>query len=286
MRDVEYRRTDRGVRLRPSSRRSLPGWRRICGLTQVGLACARGWPSSWRLRRWPPSPRSPAGPEGRALGGDGAARRGRDAAACVIQVVVWRRAMLSWRGVRPEDLHAEAGLSWVTHLASYAVALVGLIACMAGSAEAGWTATAAVLLAFTLLMILAAQVLGGVQYLRPSGPPGTLPAHMRRLIERAQPRRTSQLRAVRASGGLGSVLHRGDEPVADVAHGADHRLVLGPELGPQPPDMDVDGAGAAVVVIAPDVAEQLLAAEHPPRMLRQVLQQLELGVGQVELRRR
>ncbi len=59
---------------------------------------------------------------------------------------------------------------------------------MAGSAEAGWTAAAATLLALTLLMILAAQVLGGVQFLRPSGPPGTLPAHMRRLIQRAQPR--------------------------------------------------------------------------------------------------
>jgi hypothetical protein len=109
-------------------------------------------------------------------------------AACVIQFVVWRRAMASWRGIRPEDLHAEARLSWITHLASYAIALVALIACMAGSAEAGWTATAAVLLAFTLLMILAAQVLGGVQFLRASGPPGTLPAHMRRLVARAQPR--------------------------------------------------------------------------------------------------
>jgi hypothetical protein len=109
-------------------------------------------------------------------------------AACVIQFAVWRRAMASWRGVRPEDLHAEARLSWITHLASYGIALVALIACMAGSAEAGWTATAAVLLAFSLLMVLAAQVLGGVQFLRPGGPPGTLPAHMRRLIERAQPR--------------------------------------------------------------------------------------------------
>ena len=35
---------------------------------------------------------------------------------------VWRRAMASWRGMRPEDLHAEARLSWIAHLASYAVA--------------------------------------------------------------------------------------------------------------------------------------------------------------------
>ena len=110
-------------------------------------------------------------------------------AACAIQFAVWRRAMASWRGVRPEDLHAEARLSWITHLASYAIALVALIACMIASTEAGWTAIAAVLLALALLLILAAQVLGGVQFLRPGGPPGTLPAHMRRLIERAQPRR-------------------------------------------------------------------------------------------------
>jgi hypothetical protein len=111
-------------------------------------------------------------------------------AACAIQFAVWRRAMLSWRGIRPEDLHAEARLSWITHLASYAISLLGLIACMAASSQAGWTATAATLLALALLMILAAQVLAGVQFLRPSGPPGTLPAHMRRLIERAQPRAT------------------------------------------------------------------------------------------------
>src|SRR5436309_3197748 len=43
------------------------------------------------------------------------------------------------------------------------------------------------------------------------------------------------------------------EPVADVAHGADQGLVLGAELGPEPPDVHVDGAGAAEVVVAPDL---------------------------------
>jgi hypothetical protein len=110
-------------------------------------------------------------------------------AICVIQLVVWRIAMASWRGVRPEDLHAEARLSWIAHLISYPVALVALFAGMAGSAAAGWTATSSVLLAFTLLAVLVAQALAAVQFLRSSGPPGTLPAHMRRLIARAQPRR-------------------------------------------------------------------------------------------------
>src|SRR5829696_5913737 len=110
-------------------------------------------------------------------------------ALCVVQLVVWRIAMASWRGVHPEDLNAEARLSWIAHLVSYPVALVALLAGMAGSAAAGWTASSAVLLAFSLLLVLAAQALAAVQFLRPSGPPGTLPAHMRRLIARAQPRR-------------------------------------------------------------------------------------------------
>jgi hypothetical protein len=104
-------------------------------------------------------------------------------AVCVIQVLVWRRAMASWRGIRVQDLHGEARLSWIAHLVSYAIVLVALWVCIAGSVEAGLTATAATLLAVTLLLIIGGQVLAGVQYLRPSGPPGTLPAHMRRLIE-------------------------------------------------------------------------------------------------------
>jgi hypothetical protein len=54
--------------------------------------------------------------------------------------------------------------------------------------DAGLTATAAALLAITLLLIILGQVFAGVQYLRSSGPPGTLPAHMRRLIQRSHRR--------------------------------------------------------------------------------------------------
>ena len=109
-------------------------------------------------------------------------------AGCVIQVATWQRAIASWRGERVQDLHAEARLSWVAHVLSYPAVLVVLFGTMSGSARAGWSATAAVLLALTLLFVLAAQVLAGVQYLRPSGPPGTIPAHMRRLIERSRTR--------------------------------------------------------------------------------------------------
>jgi hypothetical protein len=100
---------------------------------------------------------------------------------CVIQVAVWRRAMASWLGRRVQDLHGEKQLSWIAHLTSYAVALAALFTCMGGSAAAGWSSASAVLLGITLFFVLAAQVLAGVQFLRPSGPPGTLPAHIRRL---------------------------------------------------------------------------------------------------------
>jgi hypothetical protein len=102
---------------------------------------------------------------------------------CIIQVVVWRRAMASWLGRRVQDLQGEARLSWIVHLLSYAVALAALFACMAGSDAAGWSSASSGLLAVTLIFVLAAQVLAGVQFLRPSGPPGTLPAHVRRLRE-------------------------------------------------------------------------------------------------------
>ena len=107
-------------------------------------------------------------------------------AICVVQVAVWRRAMASWLGKRAQDLQGEKRLSWIAHLASYAVALAALLSCMAGSDAAGWSSGSAVLLGVTLVFVLAAQVLAGVQFLRPSGPPGTLPAHIRRLNARSR----------------------------------------------------------------------------------------------------
>jgi hypothetical protein len=105
---------------------------------------------------------------------------------CLIQVVVWRRAMASWSGRRPHDLYGEARLSWIVHLVSYGIALAALFTCMEGSDAAGWVTASAGLLAITLLLLLVAQVLAGVQFLRPSGPPGTLPAHIRRLREQSR----------------------------------------------------------------------------------------------------
>jgi hypothetical protein len=45
------------------------------------------------------------------------------------------------------------------------------------------------------------------------------------------------------------------ESVTDVADGTDQGLMFGAKFGPQPPDVDVHGAGAAVIVVAPHVGQ-------------------------------
>src|ERR1019366_9005500 len=64
----------------------------------------------------------------------------------------------------------------------------------------------------------------------------------------------------------------GDEAIAHVADGADQGLVLRAELGAQPAHMHVDGAGAAEVVVAPHLLEQLGPAEYPARRLGEEFQ--------------
>src|SRR4051812_48098778 len=46
--------------------------------------------------------------------------------------------------------------------------------------------------------------------------------------------------------------------------------------------MHVHGAGAAVVVVTPDLVQQLVPREHASRVLGQVFEQLEFLVGQVQ----
>lgn len=105
-------------------------------------------------------------------------------AICGYQLWAWRQAMLVWRGERHRDLRPLARISWILHLSSYAVVVVALWASIAGSAAASWSATSSLLLVVALASMLAAQVLAAVQYVRDTGPPGTIPAHMRRLIDR------------------------------------------------------------------------------------------------------
>jgi hypothetical protein len=61
-------------------------------------------------------------------------------------------------------------------------------------------------------------------------------------------------------------------------HGADKRFEVA-QLGAQAPDVNVNGSSAAEVVIAPNLAEQLVASEYSARMLHQKLEQREFFEG-------
>ena len=50
----------------------------------------------------------------------------------------------------------------------------------------------------------------------------------------------------------------------------------------QPPDMHVDGAHLDLRILAPDPVEQLLAREHPARMLQEMPQQAEFGRAEMD----
>ena len=59
----------------------------------------------------------------------------------------------------------------------------------------------------------------------------------------------------------------------------------GLELAPQVGDEDVDRVGRRHRVVAPDLVEQALARDHQALVAHQVLEQLELAVGQLDLAR-
>jgi len=109
-------------------------------------------------------------------------------AIAVSQLVCWQLAFAEWRGGPDRDLNRLALISYLAHWGSYLVVLVALFAAMAASRESGWSSSSAVLTALGLAFAIGGQVLAGVQYLRTAGPPGTIPAHMRRLIERERAR--------------------------------------------------------------------------------------------------
>ena len=102
-------------------------------------------------------------------------------AICLAQLVLWQRGYTVWLGRRPGDLRTESRVSWLLHLFSYPVALAALLAGLGASADAAWTTAAAGWLTVAMTLVVLAQVMAAVQYLRPEGPPGTIPAHLRRL---------------------------------------------------------------------------------------------------------
>src|SRR5688572_23642302 len=73
------------------------------------------------------------------------------------------------------------------------------------------------------------------------------------------------------------------EAVAHRPHGLDHVGMLLAELGAQPANVNVDGARAAVVLVAPDAVEEHLSGEDFAGVLSQKLEQLVLHVREVEM---
>src|SRR5689334_14245511 len=71
-----------------------------------------------------------------------------------------------------------------------------------------------------------------------------------------------------------------------VARAADRmeeaRLSTGFELPSQVGDEDLDRVGDRERVVAPDLVEQLLARDHEPLVAHQVLEQLELALGELD----
>jgi hypothetical protein len=57
------------------------------------------------------------------------------------------------------------------------------------------------------------------------------------------------------------------ERVSDLTNRPDQSGVVGTELDPQPPDVNVHRPGAAEVRDTPDGAKQLVAGEDPVRVL-------------------
>ncbi|WP_375425882.1 hypothetical protein [uncultured Friedmanniella sp.] len=119
---------------------------------------------------------------------------------CVVQLLAWRQAMAWWRGQHGVPSATLGRLSWWLHVGSYAVAVVALYAGISGSASAGWSAIAASALTVSLLLVLLAQVLGAVQYVRPDGPPGTVPTHVRRMLARERARQAAAAAIVERDG--------------------------------------------------------------------------------------
>src|SRR3954452_5358852 len=83
-------------------------------------------------------------------------------------------------------------------------------------------------------------------------------------------------------GADGSRSSRAVPAVPDAAQRPNPLCMLLPELGPQPANVHVDGPRAAVVVVAPHVAEQRVAREHAVWVRDEELQEFVLHVGEVD----
>ena len=103
---------------------------------------------------------------------------------CVVQLRLWNLAWRRW--LVPMDTRRLERVSWVLHLLSYGVVVVGIFAGLAASQAVGLAGAVATFATLALVPLVAAQALGAVQVIRRSGPPGTIPTHVRAIAARVE----------------------------------------------------------------------------------------------------
>lgn len=106
-------------------------------------------------------------------------------AACAVLGWAWT-AQINSRRAGSGGGRSVLTVALVAHLSSYAAVLVTMYVTLEGSALAGWASRSGTLLGIAFLLAIAAQVVGGTQMLRRSGPPGTVPTYLRKLNAKVQ----------------------------------------------------------------------------------------------------
>src|SRR4051794_16526547 len=89
----------------------------------------------------------------------------------------WTGQLADWRSGAEGDYAGRSRISLVSHLVSYAAVLVAMYSTLAASALAGWSSSSGTLFGLSFLLAIFAQIIGGTQLLRRSGPPGTIPTY-------------------------------------------------------------------------------------------------------------
>ncbi len=106
----------------------------------------------------------------------------------IVQAVGWAVAGRVWSGRSRLNLQPLGAVSYVAHLLSYPAVLVGMWEMLSAMVIAHVQTMSFWMFAVGLVALVAAQIIGATEYLRRSGPPGTLPAHLRRLVELSRAR--------------------------------------------------------------------------------------------------
>jgi len=108
------------------------------------------------------------------------------ASCCGVNAWSWLAQLGRWRTGSDDGYRQRSQVSIAAHVISYAAVLVGMYGTLEGSALAGWSSQAGTLHGIAFILIIFGQIIGGTQYLRRSGPPGTIPTYLRRLNAKVQ----------------------------------------------------------------------------------------------------